>query len=404
MFDFISIEILTEPEKILFNPALNFGSQVNTDTGEPVPQREGYINREAKYEGLLFEYSKNITSNIESLKLSGSIHKYYHSGKNFADFDRFQLETAINNICSLLNIDCQQMIIHRLEFGVNISTIHPVNKILNSIICYRSRPCELREFNGIGYLNKFVLSQYEVKVYNKSKQYGLINDLLRFEEKVNKMDYLLKKGIQIRTINDLLKPDIHLQLRELLTQTFEKLLFFDYRINLKSIDNQKEREILINGSNTMFWRKYRDEHSAKGYQKKVKRFRELVLKYSPSNLQKEIEKQILDKWDLLSSYPNLPNVLTPDSYPILPLAENGTVTQYYTHIVGNNDNPVKRYCLTCGREITHQKKGSLFCSEKLYGPQVKKCRNKVSNRKQFELKYYSSPLLFVSCNLFNSSM
>lgn len=39
----------------------------------------------------------------------------------------------------------------------------------------------------------------------------------------------------------------------------------------------------------------------------------------------------------------------------------------------------KRYCLTCGRDITNQKTGSKFCSEKLYGREAKKCRNMDSN-------------------------
>ncbi len=394
MFDFISIEILTEPEKILFNPALNFGSQVNTDTGEPVPQREGYINREAKYEGLLFEYSKNLKTNIENLNLYFSLHKYYQKGKNFADFDRDQLETAINKVCSLLNINSQQMKVHRLEIGVNISTIHLVNEILNSIICFRGQPYELREFNRNGYMKKFVFSQYTIKIYNKGLQYGLNGYLLRFEIQVNKMQYLQKKKVQICTMSDLLKPSIHKQLRELLIKTVKSLLIFDYRINLKQVANLSEREILTNGSNPNFWQKYKTECSAPTYYKRVKKFRELVLKYSLTNLHKEIEKQILDKWDLLSTYTILPSVEQTDPYTILPLVENSALIQNYPHIVGNNDKEYKRYCLTCGRDITHQKKGSRFCSEKLYGRQVKKCRNKVSNRKQFEIRYYTGPLLF----------
>ena len=40
-----------------------------------------------------------------------------------------------------------------------------------------------------------------------------------------------------------------------------------------------------------------------------------------------------------------------------------------------------RYCISCGREITRQKSGSLFCSEKLYNKQARQCRNKDSNRR-----------------------
>ncbi len=57
-----------------------------------------------------------------------------------------------------------------------------------------------------------------------------------------------------------------------------------------------------------------------------------------------------------------------------------------------------RYCSTCGRDITDQKKGSVFCSEKLYGKQAKKSRNKNSNPKNNykleEQNLYSGVLLF----------
>ena len=40
-----------------------------------------------------------------------------------------------------------------------------------------------------------------------------------------------------------------------------------------------------------------------------------------------------------------------------------------------------RFCVVCGREITGQKAGSLFCSERLYGASARQCRNKDSNRR-----------------------
>jgi predicted RNA-binding Zn-ribbon protein involved in translation (DUF1610 family) len=39
----------------------------------------------------------------------------------------------------------------------------------------------------------------------------------------------------------------------------------------------------------------------------------------------------------------------------------------------------KRVCVSCGRDISHQKAGSKFCSENHYGKQAKRCRNKASN-------------------------
>jgi len=57
----------------------------------------------------------------------------------------------------------------------------------------------------------------------------------------------------------------------------------------------------------------------------------------------------------------------------------------------------KRFCITCGNDITIQKKGSIYCSEKIFGKAVKKCRNQktnpVHNYKSKELRLYSGCLL-----------
>ena len=388
MFDFFSSELTLNPEEILSNPILNFTSPVNIDTGEIVAPRNGYTKRTAFYNGLKIDYVVNHKTNKNSFTLSGSLHKYFHNGINCNDFKIKEVKESIYELCKLLNIDTSQIKIHRIEFGVNISPSYPTNEILNSLLFYRSQPYELREFNNSGYLKQFVFNQYIVKVYNKGLQYGLSNDLMRFELKVNTMDYLLKKGIQIRCIDDLLKTQIHIQLRELLTKTFESILFYDYRIKAKLITSKRDKQLLIECSNPMFWERFKEDHSATAYKKKVKRFKELVLKYSPSDLQKEISKQILDKWNELKSY------------PILSLVENNTVTQNDTHIVPHIGKQDKRYCLTCGRDISHQKPESKFCSEKLYGPEVKKCRNINSNpRNNFKKKLskiLSGPQLFDS--------
>ena len=45
----------------------------------------------------------------------------------------------------------------------------------------------------------------------------------------------------------------------------------------------------------------------------------------------------------------------------------------------NHDN--KKRCKICGRDISHQKGNSVFCSERLYGKEAKRCRNKDSNKR-----------------------
>ena len=73
---------------------------------------------------------------------------------------------------------------------------------------------------------------------------------------------------------------------------------------------------------------------------------------------------IKDKWHELTlgeRGKNYPLVI--DNFIPLPVS---TVEEY-------------QFCITCGRDISSQKKGSKFCSEMLYGREAKKCRNRDSN-------------------------
>ena len=58
----------------------------------------------------------------------------------------------------------------------------------------------------------------------------------------------------------------------------------------------------------------------------------------------------------------------------------------------------ERKCFSCGRNISNQKKGSKFCSEKVYGKEAKRCRNVDSNPrnnfKQREKRIKNGGLLF----------
>lgn len=383
MIDFIKCILLTTPEYLLSNPNLKFGLNMDDKTGEVIKNRYGYITRVAQLGQLQIKISENYETQNTVIELSGSLHKHHQGGTNFNDFTFFDVCTTINQICDLLKLTPEQFIISHIEYGVNITPTHSANDILNAIVALKGKCYEIREYNGTGYMKRFCLSQYDVKIYDKSKQYSLTNNVLRFELKVFKMQYLGKKGIHLKTFTDLLNPDTYLQLFKTIAKTVDNIYMFDYRITLKAINHTRERLILTECINTNYWKKYRNTHSAKGYTKKVKRFRDLVKKYAPDNLHQYLKTEITNKWfELLNSTPILPHV------------QNATVPQNYPLIVGNINPIVKRYCITCGKDISHQKSNSLFCSEKLNGPEGKKCRNRLSNLKRDEKRKYSGPTLF----------
>jgi hypothetical protein len=383
MIDFLKSDILTTPEHLYSNPNLVFGLNIDSETGEVIKNRHGYITRVAQFGQLEIKISQNYETKHSKIELSGSLHKQHQGGANFNDYTFNDVTFTINQVCDLLRLSPDKFVIRHIEFGVNIKPINSACDVLNSIVAYKGKSYETREYNGKGYMKRFCLSQYDVKIYDKSKQYGLVDNILRFELKIFKMQYFEKRGIQLKTFNDLLYPSTYEPLIKPLITCFDNIYMFDYRITLNAIKCTRERLILTECTNTNFWSGYRVTHSAKGYTKKVKRFKDLVKKYAPDNLQLYIRNEIQNKWiELLNSTPILPHV------------KNAIVPQCYPLIVGNVIPLVSRYCLTCGKDITHQKNNSQFCSEKLNGPMAKKCRNTISNFKVREQLKYNGLLLF----------
>lgn len=379
MIDYISLKLKCSPECLLSNKLLDFHLTMNERTGEVLPHK-----RVARLSSsLIVEIICNPQTNVSECFLKGSLHKHAMHNRNCDDYNMQQFETTVIELTDTLQISPKMCNVRAFEYGVNVSPSHITNNVLNSIISYNGNEYEKRTFDGKGYLKKFIHSQFEIKVYNKALQYHLTDNILRYELKVKKMQFVRGKKIPIATLSDLLNRDNIQRLNDLLLHTFKGLYVFDYRINTKCISRRRERNILIECSSPTFWTNYRRLHTSTGYKKKLKRFNELVKKYAPDDLKKCIEQLINDKLKKLSN-----------SYPILPLSKNATVTRFYPHIVGNNSKLMTKYCLTCGRDITDQKNNSKFCSEKTHGPQVKVCRNKVSNLKRDEKRKYPSDTLF----------
>ena len=117
--------------------------------------------------------------------------------------------------------------------------------------------------------------------------------------------------------------------------------------------------------------------------KKVPNFSELIRALYPSFIIFTTSKLIQSKWKILHG-----------DIPLLPLSQNTDMSHYYIDVSHNKETSTTKQCLTCGRDISNQKSTSKYCSEKLFGREVKRCRNVISNLRRDELKRYPSQTLF----------
>jgi hypothetical protein len=346
------------------NKLLNFCSTYNHATGE-IGQRAS-----AKFQSINFTVSENGSSSI-----NGSLHKYYNADNtNYNDFHFQLLSQALNSLNLNFSIDLNTAKINALEIGVNIELPFSPETIINSLICHKKRnfyPID-KDNEKLGlYCNH---SEYVVKIYDKGKQdRGLhfLKDikLLRYEIKIKKQRMLKPYGIKY--LSDLQDKGKVSALIRLLLDKLNEIVFFDFGFNASHLNERKRLK----------WRLYASPNFWNGKDKEKARYEriqynKLIKQYGCIDFNALLSEKVADKWSELLN-------VKAEKYPTFsPLEYNGEK-------VGVNDLKEKekekkfvaRFCKSCGREITGQKAGSLFCSEKVYGHTAKQCRNKDSNKR-----------------------
>jgi predicted RNA-binding Zn-ribbon protein involved in translation (DUF1610 family) len=297
------------------------------------------------------------------LKINGSLHKNKFSGENYERFYHIDVINEINNLCNKLEINSKRVKIDGLEFGVNIKTdFSPHLYLTDNLVRYKhlqfNQYAPDRRNRRLGY--ECVLSQYRVKIYDKGLQYGLFCKLLRFEVRFNKMQKI--NECSIYSLHDLTKPNSMGVLKGLLLGIWNDVLLYepmDLPDNAELTDLQKE--LIQCGNNPKYWSKLHKSNKTKyNYHRTV--LKELIKKYG-KGYHIDIKAKIEREWQLLLS---------------------NKLYGFTIKIRGKNvesDTP-RRYCISCNKEITHQRDTSKFCSPKYVGVvEAHKCRNIDSNKR-----------------------
>ncbi len=307
MVDFVRLNIKNPAvHNLTENLQLEWVSKVNKKTGVLEKKRIAEVN------GIEF---KSYTDNF--LIVSLSLHKYWNfingnGQQNYNDFTFSDLQKTIETLCALLDLSPDQCKIENIEYGVNVIPPFPTEEILNNLILHKRKPFNRERETDIDSL-RCKHSQIIIKIYDKGLQaYKLkwipyLDKIFRYENKATKMERL--KGIGIFTLNDLLNKDKLLQLGELLQADFDDLVFSDNTIPQDQL-TPSERLILANGRNPLYWEQL-NKDNPNYFPKKLKRFRELVMKYGTRNYTDNLKQLISEKWnELLTSDSETVQVLT----------------------------------------------------------------------------------------------
>jgi hypothetical protein len=189
----------------------------------------------------------------------GSVHNFWNwsNGKGAQNWNRFSYSdciTAIDTLSEIHGISPECQTLKGYEFGYNLNvSFDPKQIIRDNIICHRRNYSSLDRDYGInGYCKQYIFDQFRIKLYDKGKESGLRDNILRIEIKVVKSAYHIKRE-SLNTIHDLKCRENWHWFNSRLKSAISDLLILD---DPKSKSN-------VDYSNPNFWKYLRQENRTK---------------------------------------------------------------------------------------------------------------------------------------------
>jgi len=357
------------------HPNLKFSYLVDEDSGEKIGSRK------ASYKGLDF-----IIEPKGKVKIKGSIHKFFNDGAHNAN--RFTFDNFLEAVSRLseFGVIPDKAILRGFEIGLNLDTTSCKidNKTFLDSILYcrgvRRSDMDINGESGNGY--KFKTTNTKYKFYDKSAQSQIHHvDLLRIETKFTRMRAV--ENFKIRTLADLMDKE---KLSKLIATKYLKFIdetiFFEWN-QIKSSRRlpKKYKSKFKDLRNPDWWIK--DERSRPDRKRNKDLLEKLIKKYAKRDIKNILKDLILLELSEFSrnkkryeytEFEELKNWNNPE----INAQKSVTNTPRIVRCESTDQGEVKkekRYCLTCGKEITGQKSGSKYCNDQ------RKCRDKAYNLK-----------------------
>lgn len=262
------------------------------------------------YTGEVHEYPKrgkdlnlDISITMNQAIILGSIHKYNNlmeekGNQNFNDFTFCQIEKVISGLMMKYKIENRKdTSITNLEFGFNLQVQKDPALIIEKNVLMNNfkAPNRNLKFQGKGDFKEFQLTDYSIKIYNKSKQFKLDSNVLRVEIKITNRRLLQK--LEIYSLEDLLDYKAYRRLFKLLMEKFELLMIVDdFDANLIP-ENQYNR--IIKYTNPNYWISIKGKHSPKVVTRLKNDFKCLLLKHDLQKNKIELREKLNSKFEEL---------------------------------------------------------------------------------------------------------
>jgi hypothetical protein len=211
-------------------------------------------------------FSDNIHKVTYYLTLRGSFHKNFLK-ENYSYFKWIDLQKEIQYLENRLEIPASQLSISNLEIGANVSIPFNFSYFERNLLSYKGARFKTLDSNRnrklFGF--KWDLSQYSLKMYDKTAQYDLNYDLMRFELHYYKMEIANRLGIY--TLLDLKDYSKVKSLSPLLLKAWDNVFLIDDEVKTVRIkDSQKALLKVVNDES--YWKDLKQSNLKAFYYKR----------------------------------------------------------------------------------------------------------------------------------------
>lgn len=318
--DYIKWEVIgIDPNVFLNNQSLTFTPEL----------KDGDVLH--KYSTTIDGMKMQIMEESKRTTISGSIHKYWNGGKhNHNDFDENSFNQAMQMLLELFGVSNNHLKVIALEYGVNLTTEHPVRLILDHCLQHKSKDIESKISNVRGKFHQAEHDRYILKLYNKGLQYKLSENLFRVE--IKSLNWTTHRKNGVFTMEDYIQCDKRTFVENLVNQWMD-VIFYDF--------NSKTYSDSSNFSNANYWRELRRKVQTKEISRTTFHRHWTRLRQNNAiqgiDLQRKIAESIIEKIDALQC---------------------GTNSTFSNPSV----DFFKRLCPITGVEISKQRQGSFLLS------------------------------------------
>jgi hypothetical protein len=283
------------------------------------------------------------------------LHKYWQGGKNWQDFNLNDIQAAIKDLVIKFEFRPENSDLNFVEIGLNIPVWCDPTEIIKGAVIYKQHPFEPMRIEGKGFGRVCETSQFEIKIYNKSLQYGLPHHLLRFEIQVKRIELLApdrgkKKEQKYRlTLADLCRPELYNRFLDLLLTVLNDILFCDVNTT-DTTTNPKDHDLFILGRYSEYWNNM--PRSTK--HRNIRRFKELT---GGEKIKSQLKKLIIEKWNELTTL----QTTTPERINHFAETANFDKMERINTTINSQFVP---QCIVTGLQIHNQRPGTKYLSEK----------------------------------------